>query len=72
MSNEAAYRRRARATLSAANIAIGQDFASLTDDQLAAIRAEAEAAYLAKRDAATPSAIYIRKRYDLLQRRGRA
>ena len=72
MSSEAIYRSRARAVLSAAGIAIGQDLASLTENQLAAIRSEAEAAYLAKYGKATPSAAYISKRYDLLQRRGRA
>ena len=45
MSSEAIYRNRARTVLSAAGIAIGQDLASLTENQLAAIRSEAEAAY---------------------------
>jgi hypothetical protein len=63
----------AKAVLSAAGIAVDQDFNSLTPDQLAAVRAEAEAVYLRKHGEPMPadSASYIRKRYDLLRLRAR-
>ena len=61
----------ARDVLSAANIAIGQDFNSLDGGQLAAISKEAGAAYQIKHGKPMPddSAGYIRKRYHLLQQR---
>jgi hypothetical protein len=64
----------ARGVLSAAGIAADQDFNSLSPDQLAAVRTEAEAAYLRKHGEPMPggSASYIRKRYDLLQQRARS
>ncbi len=64
----------AKAALSAAGIATGQDFKSLTPDQLAAVSVEAEATYVKKHGKPMPadSAIYIRKRYDLLQQRARS
>jgi dihydropteroate synthase len=61
----------AKAVLSAAGIAVDQDFNSLNPDQLAVIRTEAGAAYLRKHGEPMPadSASYIRKRYDLLRQR---
>ncbi|SHH16633.1 hypothetical protein SAMN05443248_3928 [Bradyrhizobium erythrophlei] len=70
-SEKTSYRGHARAVLSTAGITIGQDLASLTGNQLGAIRSEAAAAYVAKHGKAMPadSAAYISKRYDLLQQR---
>ena len=67
-------KREAKAVLSAADIAVDQDFDSLNPVQLAAIRTEAEAAYRRKHDKPMPldSVTYIRKRYDLLQQRARS
>ncbi|SHH38503.1 hypothetical protein [Bradyrhizobium erythrophlei] len=64
----------AKAVLSGAGITADQDFGTLSSDQLAAVRTEAEAAYLRKHGEAMPadSASFIRKRYDLLQQRARA
>jgi hypothetical protein len=66
-------RTKARATLSNANIAIGQDFSSLSDDQCAAIIAEAKVVYQAKHGKPMPddNEAFIRKRYELLQQRAR-
>ncbi len=67
-------KREAKAVLSAAGIGTGQDFNSLDHAQLAAVRAEAAVAYLRKHGKPMPDdcASYIRKRYDLLQRRARS
>lgn len=62
---------QAKATLSAAGIAPGQDFESLTSDQLAAITAEAEKVYAAKYGKLMPSE-FVRKRYGLLQQRAQS
>jgi hypothetical protein len=64
-------KREAKAVLSAAGITAHQDFDSLDHTQLAAVRAEAAAAYERKHRKPLPpdSASYIRKRYDLLQLR---
>jgi hypothetical protein len=61
----------AKAVLSAAGIATGQEFDSLDTAQLAAIRSEAETAYQRKHGKPMPdeSGSFIRKRYDLLQLR---
>lgn len=66
--------RQAKALLSAAGITAGQDFNSLTEAQAVAVRAEATVAYERKHGQPMPadSASYIRKRYDLLQRRARS
>ena len=67
--------REAKATLSAAGITVGQDFASLTPEQIAAVRTEAAAAYHLKHGKPLPKPereTYVRKRYDLLQRRARS
>jgi hypothetical protein len=63
----------AKSVLSAAGIAVDQDFNSLSPDQLAAVRTEAEAAYRRKHGEPMPGggARYIRNRYDLLQQRAR-
>jgi hypothetical protein len=67
-------KRQAKAVLSEARIAVDQDFNSLSTDQFAAIRTEAEAAYQRKHGKPMPAEIgtYIRQRYDLLQRRARS
>jgi hypothetical protein len=67
-------KREAKAVLSAADIAVGQNFNSLNPDQLAAVRAEAEAAFRRKHGKPMPAdnGIYLRKRYDLLQQRARS
>lgn len=67
-------KREAKTLLSAAGIAIDQDFSALSPDQLAAIRTEAAAAYLRKHGKPMPedSSAYVRKRYDLLQLRARS
>jgi hypothetical protein len=66
-------KREAQITLSEAEIEIGQAFDALNADQVAAIRTEAGAAYERKHGKMMPanSWTYIRKRYDLLQRRAR-
>lgn len=66
--------RQAKTLLSAAGITTGQDFGSLTEAQVVAIRAEAAVAYERKHGGPMPndSASYIRKRYDLLQQRARS
>lgn len=66
--------RQAKALLSAAGITADQDFASLTEAQIVAIRAEAAVAYERKHGAPMPadSSSYIRKRYDLLQQRAQS
>ena len=67
-------KREARAVLSKAGITEGMDFDSLKPDQLAAVRAEADAAYLRKHGKTMPadSGMYLRKRYDLLRQRARS
>lgn len=66
--------REAKATLSAADIEIGQAFDTLTPEQVAAIYTEAAPIYKAKYGEPMPvgNMTYIRKRYDLLQRRARS
>jgi hypothetical protein len=63
--------REARAALSAVSITAGQDFDSLTPDQLAAVTAEAEKVYRAKtgKPLSAASKSFVRKRYELLQQR---
>jgi hypothetical protein len=63
--------REARAVLSAAAISPVQSFDSLNADQLAAVSSEAAGAYQAKHGKPMPaeSASYVRKRFELLQRR---
>jgi hypothetical protein len=65
----------AMGVLSAAGIAVDQDFDSLSPDHLAAVRREAESAYQRKHGEPMPSGrrqtSYMRKRYDLLQQRAR-
>lgn len=67
-------KQRAKDTLSAAGIEIGQAFDALTPDQLAAVRSEAASVYREKYGEHLPatSESYIRKRYDLLQQRARS
>ncbi len=67
-------KREAQAALRAAGITTGQDFKTLTHDQIIAVSAEAEAAYVAKHGKPVPadSASYLRKRYHLLQQRARS
>lgn len=67
-------KQRAKDTLAAAGIEIGQSFDALTSDQLAAIRSEAAAAFQHKHERPMPASAdtYIRKRYDLLQQRARS
>jgi hypothetical protein len=64
-------KQEAKTVLSAAGIAIGQDFNSLDPAQLNAICAEAAMAYERKHGKPMPadSMSYISKRYDLLQQR---
>lgn len=66
--------KEAKAVLSAAGITSSQSFDSLNADQIAAIRAEAALAYHAKHGKPMPedSSSYIRKRFDLVQRRARS
>jgi hypothetical protein len=62
------HRANAIATLSGAGIAIGQEFGSLTPEQLATVTNEARAVYTSKyRGPMTTE--FVRKRYDLLQLR---
>lgn len=64
-------RKEAIATLKAAGIAVGQKFESLNADQVAAIRAEAEAMHQRKYGKPIPAAStdFVRKRYEVLQQR---
>jgi hypothetical protein len=63
--------REAKAVLTAASIAPGQSFDSLSPQQVAAVRAETATAHEQKHGKPMPpnSWALIRKRYDLLQRR---
>ncbi|MET4293740.1 hypothetical protein [Bradyrhizobium sp. LB5.2] len=64
------YRAIAQATLASAKINKGQHFDALTDDQRAAIQKEAELVYRVKYGKPMPAA-FVRKRYELLQKRAK-
>lgn len=66
-------KQEAQAILSSAGIAIGQDFDTLSPDQLGSVLAEAEAMHQRKYGKPpADSAAFARKRYGLLQQRASA
>lgn len=67
----------AKALFTAAGIAPGQEFDSLSAAQMTTIKAEAAVAYERKHGKPMPAAAetlrgFVRKRYDLLQQRARS
>lgn len=66
-------RREAKDVLSSAGITSSQSFDSLNETQLAVIQAEAGEAYQEKygKPISEASPAYLRKRFDLIQRRAK-